>query len=385
MKISESNHRTGSFVALATASPYTAIEQERTLPMKPGVKDIAKQAGVAISTVSHVLNGTAPLSKEVRDRVLQAARRLGYLEQRRVRASISALTDVLLAIPESATPQIDGNLFTVSILNGLRQECERRSIRVVPSISPGVTVDVADIRTLLRSESPQGIILYADDRPELLQALAGLEIPTVLINGEDPSMLVDTVVPANRFAAQQATRYLLQVGHRNILHFTWKRRQTIYQRQVGFVEAFRELGLEPPPGAIIDVGSYRPEHAEAMIDRLFERDGGLGGATAIFCACDSLALGAISGLERHDLHVPDDVSVVGFDDLLHGDLSLRPLTTVHVPVDQLGPTALTVIEQRILTAPASPRAMVRLEIGCRLVQRTTVRPLTATPPTRRSR
>lgn len=341
--------------------------------MKPGVKEIAKQAGVAISTVSHVLNGTAPLSKEVRDRVLQAARQLGYLEQRRVRASISALTDVVLAIPESATPQMDSNMLTVSILNSLRQECERRSIRVVPAVGAGNKVDVAAVRGLLRTESPQGIILYADDRPELLQAIAGFDVPTVLVDGEDPSMTVDTVVPANRFGAQHATRFLLQLGHSNTLHLTWKGRPVIQRRLDGYLDAYREAGLTLPDDAVVDAGAADFAAGAAAVTRLLERDGGLRGATALFCASDNLARGAIEALERQGLSVPDDVSIIGFEDLLPGELSRLPLTSVHVPIDQLAPTALTVIEQRILAVPTSSRAMVRLEIGCRLIQRATVK------------
>jgi DNA-binding LacI/PurR family transcriptional regulator len=342
--------------------------------MKAGVKEIAKQAGVAISTVSHVLNGTAPLSKDVRDRVLQAARQLGYLEQRRVRASISALTDVVLAIAEDATPQIDTNMFTVAILNSLRQECDRRSIRLIPAVGVGQKVDVAAVRDILKAETPQGLILYTDDRPELIQAVAGLGVPTVLINGEDPTMSVDSVVPANRFAGLQATRHLLQLGHRNILHMTWHRRQTIRRRLEGFMDAFREINLPLPADAIIEADSFEPEHAEQLIDRLMARDGGLRGATAIFCASDNLALGTLRALERHGVGVPDNVSVIGFDDIMLGELSRPPLTTIHVPLDQLGPAALGLIEQRIL-ANSPTRAAMRVELGCRLIQRATVRSL----------
>ena len=342
--------------------------------MKAGIKEIAQQAGVAISTVSHVLNGTAPFSKDVRDRVIRAARQLGYLEKRRVRASISALSDLLLAIPEDATPQIDTNLFTVAILNSLRQECDRRSIRVIPIVGVGRTVQIAAIRETLRTETPQGLVLFTDDRPDLLQAIGSLDVAAVLINGEDPSMSVDTVVPANRFAALEATRHLLQLGHRHVLHMTWDGRQTIRHRKDGFLDAFRELGLPIPEGAILTAESFEPEHAEAEVDRLLDRDGGLRGATAIFCASDNLALGALRAFERRGVKVPDDVSIIGFDDIMLGELSRPPLTTVHVPLDQFGPIALSLIEQHIV-ANNPARAALKVEIGCRLIQRATVRPL----------
>ncbi len=327
---------------------------------------------MAVSTVSHALNGTAPISREVRDRIIEIARRMGYLDQRRIKASIATLSVIVLAMPRDAAREVDTNLFTFGILNGLRRECDRRSIRVVASVSETNEIDTAAVREAVRTEGARGVVLMSDDRPEALKQFSDIGVPVVVINGEDPTMSVDTVLPANRYGARLAVEHLLSLGHRNILHMTWPGRATIRRRVDGFRDALRGVeGIGEP--RILEVPSFEPEHAEAAIDRLVASGVGLGGATAVFCAADNLALGVLRALARHGIRVPQDVSVMGFDDTLLGELSQPPLTTIHVPVEQLGPTALRLIEQRLLANdPAMPA--FRVELGCRLTLRGTIAP-----------
>ena len=239
-------------------------------------------AGVAVSTVSHVLNGTASISADVRERVLEAARGLGYLQKRRDKAAIASISEVMLAVPSDVAAQQDVNLVSWTILDALRRHCERRGIRVVPHVAEGSRLDASKLVEGARAANVDGIILFNDDRPEFLSAVRNSGIPAVLINGEDPEMMVDTVTPANRFGAKQATSWLLQLGHRRILHFTFKHRKTIHYRRDGYEDAFREAGLAVPHDLIVELEGYEPVFAEAALAAFLDLHPDQGGVTGDF-------------------------------------------------------------------------------------------------------
>ncbi|MBD8065159.1 LacI family DNA-binding transcriptional regulator [Devosia sp. PTR5] len=342
---------------------------------KVGIKDVAGAADVSVSTVSHVLNGTAPISAEVRARVLDAASDLGYLAKRREKAAIAVIRSILLAVPSDTLPHSQYNLFSWTLLSTLMRECERRSIRVVPLEVDNPVVDAAQLVAEARAQDVDGILLLNEDRPDLLAEIAQSGIPAVLMNGEDQEMQIDSVTPGNRFAARYATNWLISQGHRNILHLTWEGRSTIRRRRDGFLDAFRANGLSLETAYIHHAAGYLPEMGAEAIRRWVDKHQGLGGITAVFCAADNLALGVMTALQQDGFSMPRDLSIVGFDGVALGEFVSPSLTTVSVPLDHIGLSALHLLEQRIVNAAAQPPAH-RLELGCRLTVRKSVRVLT---------
>ncbi|WP_226951148.1 LacI family DNA-binding transcriptional regulator [Rhizobium terrae] len=340
---------------------------------KISLKNVAQDAGVSLSTASHVLNGTAPISVEVRNRVLSSARRLGYLEKRKSRATIATLRTILLAVTSDAAPHSDINLVSWTMLSGLRQECERRSIRLVPFVSGGNRIDAAEVRRMAQSENVDGIVILNDDRPELIRALAASRTPLVVLNGEDPSMLVDTVTGENRFGARQGIEHLLSLGHRRILHLTWKGRTTIRRRYDGYADAHLAAGLSVSPELIVEAEGYEPHQGEQAMRGLIAGDPSLRGATAIFCAADNLALGCLRALSSSGFRIPEDISILGFDDIMPGEFTSPPLSTIQLPSDRLGGAAVGLLEQRLI-ANDPLRPAHRLELGCKLVLRGSIAP-----------
>lgn len=339
-----------------------------------GVKDISLEANVAISTVSHVLNGTAPISVEVRGKVLDAAKRLGYLAKRQAKASIAVIDTILLAVPRDTLPHSEVNLFSWTLLSALMRECERRGIRVLPTEVDTPSVDARRLVNEAESARADGILVLSEDRRNFLRTLAQSGVPAVLINGEDFDMQIDSVTPGNRFAARYATDWLIGQGHRQILHLTWEGRTTIRRRRDGFTDAFAANRLPEEYGHIQLAQGYLPEYGAAAIRAWLDQHRGLGGVTAIFCAADNLALGVMAELDRAGISIPGDVSLVGFDGVALGELTTPRLTTITVPLEQIGTAALHLLEQRIVDADAE-RPAHRLELGCRLTIRDSVRPL----------
>ena len=339
---------------------------------KVGIREVAERAGVALSTVSHVLNGTAPISEEVRMRVLDAARDLGYLARRSARAAIGTLHRILVVAPEDALPDSDVNLVSWTILNALSRDCEARGIRIVP-LALGRDRAVSSIAEAARSANVDGIILLNDDRSSLLEAIRRTGIPAVLINGEDPDMHIDSVTPGNRFAAMKATKRLIALGHKRIAHLTWRGRKTVDRRRDGFLDAFDESGIPRANAIILMADGYEPQHGEAAVSDWLARHPDLEGATAMFCAADNLSFGAVRALHAAGLKVPGHMSVMGFDGVAPSEFHVPPLSTIAIPLDQFGQAALSLLEQQVNSGDAA-RAAHRLELGCEIIERASVAP-----------
>ncbi|WP_316862615.1 LacI family DNA-binding transcriptional regulator [uncultured Cohaesibacter sp.] len=337
---------------------------------KVSIKDVAFRAGVANSTVSHVLNGTASISSEVRARVLTAAKELGYLAKREMKATISVLDTILLAVNEEALPASESNLFSWTILNALSNSCKTRGVKLVPSPAAG-TLEPRQIVETAKAAEADGIIIINEDNSPFLEAVRSSGIPAVLINGEDQEMHMDSVAPGNRFAAKQATNWLISHGHQKIMHLTWNGRMTISRRLDGFLDAVDDHGIAREKAPIVRLEGYDQQFAEDAIYRWLDEHGGMDGVTAVFAASDNLAIGTMKALTARGLSVPDDVSVMGFDGVSLGELVHPPLSTVRVPLEQIGPAALILLEQRILDNNEN-RAAHRLELGCSIIARDSV-------------
>ncbi len=341
-----------------------------------GIREVAERAGVALSTVSHVLNGTAPISDEVRARVLEAARELGYLARRKAKATIGTLNRILMVAPQDALPDSDVNLVSWTILNALTRDCDARGIKIVP-FALGRDRPVSAVAAAAREANVDGIILLNDDRTSLLEAIRKIGMPAVLINGEDPDMHIDSVTPGNRFAAMKATKRLIALGHTRIVHVTWHGRKTVDRRQDGFLDAFDENGIPRENAIILIAKGYEPHHGEVAVSDWLTAHPDRQGATAIFCAADNLAFGAARALQTAGLKIPDNMSIMGFDGVAPTEFHAPPLSTIAIPLDQFGQAALSLLEQRA-NSPVGPRAAHRLELGCEIIERASVAALPGT-------
>ncbi len=337
--------------------------------MKIGVRDIAREAGVAVSTVSHVLNGTASISREVRERVLAVARELGYLDQRRAKATIATMERVVVAFDQSFETSGDAAFRNRALYQGLKRECERRSLKTTVYVSDDIGFDAGKVEEIARTEKASGVILMSSGDQLDLGDLVKTGLSMVIMNGEERLRRADAVVPANSFAAGVAVRYLIEAGHRNVLMLGTTGRDHLAGRRTGFVEAIGALGLELRDAFLAKEDSA--DAGEAALAARLGETGHLGGATAIFCLSDPLAEGALRALSAAGLNVPADVSVIGCD----GIREARPtgLATVSVGYEHLAASALAIMESRLMI-PKTARSCILVEFGSELIVGTTVGP-----------
>ncbi len=164
-------------------------------------------------------------------------------------------------------------------------------------------------------EDPQvaGLLFLTVDDEGMLEATRGFDKPIVLLNGDDPFMRLSSVTPCNRSSARLAAEHLIDLGHQRILFLMRPGRRTIERRYEGWQDALQDHGLPLDEDLIVSVDDWLPElAAQAIASRISAR--GLD-FTAVLAAGDSLAVGAMMGVQQKGFSVPGDVSVVGIDDL----------------------------------------------------------------------
>lgn len=328
---------------------------------KVRLSDVADAAGVSTSTVSRVLSQAPGISPDVRRHVAEAAERLGYLAKGRRAAGpiervllFSRLTDFgALAGP-----------FPTELLAGIGEECARLGIDLtcLPMTDAGVP---ASVRQLARGVAV-GVILQSIDDRSMLDELQRLGVPFVLLNSDFDDAPVDAILPDNERAPQAAARYLRDWGHERALVMYPTIRNTMRLRVASFCDTFTADG-----GVISDSMRIHMPLATPSAELRAHLASAVAAhnPTAIFASVDLLAVAVLGALSELGLRVPDDMSVMGFDDLPLAAVTRPPLTTMSVSRRGLGTLAVRQLIARAET-PAAPN--VRIVQRAPLIERRSV-------------
>ena len=341
------------------------------------IADVADAAGVSTGTVSAVLNARPTVRAQTRSRVLETIDRLGY----RPSASAQRLGG-RGAGPTSFPPSVGivvkeiDNPFYAEVIRGAGDALDAEGYVPFICASGGDFRKEGLVIDSLRGRDVRGVIvapvLDADADLSHLFLLRRSGFPFVLLETV-PGLTTNVVSVDNVAAEREAVRHLLELGHERIAHFAgpaYTRHSA--DRQLGFETAFSQSPLPLPEGAVVPAGSRFADGYEAGL-----RHFGGGGArpTAVACFNDLVALGLVRALTELGLRVPEDVSVVGFDDVPAATQTALPLTTVHVPQRAMGRRAVEVILGR-LGAPDGDAETVAVTLDAHLELRAT----TAPPP-----
>ncbi|MFE4214473.1 LacI family DNA-binding transcriptional regulator [Streptomyces sp. NPDC056844] len=316
---------------------------------RPRIKDVARHAGVSEKTVSNVINDYVHVSERTRRVVREAIEDLGYrvnLAGRHLRKGRTGI--IALVVPELDVP------YFAELARHVIREAEQLSLTVLIHQSGADREHELAALAGFGSDFVDGIILSplaltADD----LRQRAGVP-PTVLL-GELLEEGADHVAIDNEKAARQATEHLIGLGRRNILAVGGHEAPglgTAEARTRGYLAALAEAGLTHHPDALLAVDDFRmPDGARAVTRAL---DAGLR-PDGLLCLNDQLALGALRALHEHGLRVPEDVAVIGFDDVEGGRFSVPTLSTVAPDKAAVARVAVQLLHHRIEEAAQTPR------------------------------
>ncbi|SDK03981.1 LacI family DNA-binding transcriptional regulator [Streptomyces indicus] len=316
--------------------------------MTARLADIAAQAGVSEATVSRVLNGKPGVAATTRESVLAALDVLGYERPVRLKQRSAGLVGLI-------TPELDNPIFP-AFAQVIGQALTRQGYTpVLATQTPGGSTE-DELTEMLVARGVSGIIfvsgLHADTTADTQRydALRAQGVPHVLINGFSPHVKAPFVSPDDRAAMDLAVTHLSALGHRRIGLALGPKRFVPVQRKIeGFVGAMHgRLGLaESETDLLIQHSLYTLEGGQAAASALLDRD-----CTAIVCASDMMALGAIRTARQRGLRVPGDLSVVGFDDSPLIAFTDPPLTTIRQPVPAMGQAAVRALLEEIDGTPA---------------------------------
>jgi LacI family transcriptional regulator len=319
--------------------------------------EIARLAGVSQSTVSRVLNGSAVVASDKRDAVLRVMEELNYRPNAAAQELVSGKTYTIGVLTRHL-----GSPYFGEILRGIAQGIQSSSY--YPIIALGGEMANEDIKALelLLARRVDGLILQVSKQlsDEYLYELAG-ELPLVLIGRQIPHMEKQCVTINNIKGAYMATAYLIDKGHTMIAHIggRFSLIDAIERRQ-GFQQAMADNGLEVIPELIVE-GDFGEASGTWAVDTLLSRRKKYP-FTAIFIANDQMALGANLGLFNRQVNVPNEISLIGFDDLPPSQYMTPPLTSIRQPAHYMGVVGaqaiLTMLSGERFTIPDLPLELV---------------------------
>jgi DNA-binding LacI/PurR family transcriptional regulator len=306
--------------------------------------DIAKLAGVSRTTVSFVLNGVTDMriSEDTRQRVLDAAKQLNYHPDANARRMVSGRTHVIGFVVRENPEQVFTDHFLTQLLNGLSHSTAANGYRMLfEAVPPALKRDVYS--GLIRERHVDGIVLSAPmfGDKELLR-LHEEGTPIVLI-GQLPETDIPFVDVDNVGGGMIATQHLIDLGHRHIGLITNSpvSYSSAAARLEGYHRALSQSGIDYDESNV-RYGNMTPCSGNRAMQELLAL---VPRPTAVFVASDTVALGAIQAIRQQGLRIPEDISLIGFDDLALVEFIEPPLTTVHVPAYDIGRTAAELLIQ----------------------------------------
>jgi DNA-binding LacI/PurR family transcriptional regulator len=325
-------------------------------------REIAKRAGVSISTVSRVLSNAAGISEAVQQRVLAAADELGYQRNESKRSSKIQNVSLLTSLP--LAPSIDP--FHADVLNGVEAACGQEGIHLSYATFSNGSSNATLVFERLRQKPVDALLLLSIDDSALIAQIQTMNLPTVMINVDRRELPIDTFLPDNRQGALLAMRHLIAHGHRRILHITWTKRRTIQRRFEAYQAALAEASIAYDPQLVVEIQINAETTYEEMKRRLAE---GKPDFTAVFCANDLAAMGFMRAAQEAGLRIPQDVSVIGFDDIATAAFLSPPLTTIRIEAAELAALAVRRLLDRAATPNLTP---IRVSLSCQLSERQSV-------------
>jgi DNA-binding LacI/PurR family transcriptional regulator len=294
--------------------------------MRVTMKDVARAAGVSVTTVSLVLNDAPGIAQATRERVRGVIRDLGYTPNDQARRLFSGRTGTL-AFVMPPWPAAFADPYFIEMMRGTLEALRDRGYEMLLEISDARFLEHELWKRLFESKRIDGLLVATPylDQSYLLE-LGNPRFPTLLVNGERPDLpRLDFVGYADLPCGETATDYLIGLGHRRIAHISGPANQaSALRRAEGYRNALVRAGI-PYRADWVQNGEFLPLEGRDALDRILSLPGEK--PTAYFCANDTMALSVITHLQERGIRVPEDVSVIGVDDSEAAGRSVPGLTT----------------------------------------------------------
>jgi LacI family transcriptional regulator len=340
------------------------------------IKDVAREAKVSVATVSRVINGSGPVSEDTRRLIHEVASRMRYVPHSGARSLITSKTDTLGVL----LPDLYGEFFS-EVIRGMDTTAQGAGFHLLISRSYSDKVGIETAMRAMRGRVDGVVVMSPDLDAESLSNLPST-IPVVLLCSVSRGNEVDSLTIQNCRGAREMVSDLVVRGHRRVAIIKGSpRNYDAAERLRGYRMALREAGIAPEPtlereGDFTEAGGYA---AALELLELKNRP------TAIFAANDSMAIGALSALRESGVRVPEDMAVAGFDDIPLARFMDPPLSSVHVPIRELGARAVEILLHGVTNKNDHARRRERVSTELVIRRSTGGDPAERPPPRKRKR
>lgn len=308
------------------------------------IRDVARESGVSVATVSYVLNnGPRQVRAETRQRVLEVMHRLDYHPNAMARGLVRRRMHTLGVLFGQVEPAVVTNPYAAAVLQGILTSCADLGYNV--TLFPRAWQNTRDSVAPFRDRRTDGVLVVAPlTGSDVVSSLASFGLPLVVISSPSPVPGVPSIDIDNKRGARLAVEHLIGLGHTRIAHIAGdETHASVSKRRQGFLSTLMEAGLSAPEEYLIS-SHYSREHSLPIARRLLSQKQR---PTAIFAGNDMIAVAVLEAARELDILVPEELSVVGFDDLPMASHVTPQLTTVRQPLAVLGERATRLLVQRI--------------------------------------
>lgn len=323
----------------------------RKNPARSDIRAVAKAAGVSISTVSRVINNSKPVSDTLRERVLRAVEKSNYVPNHTARSMVFRRTKTIGIV----IPEVSAAFHSIALASIMNELGRTNRQALVCTVSDDWADEIRYLDLLSRGIADGVILMQETQNARIRTALSTITIPVVLASIEIDKLHFPSVGIDDMQAAFEATSHLISLGHRRIGLIAGSELTVGDYRTRGYRAALEKSGLSFDEGRIVH-GVYSARSGYDAAKLIMERHAD---TTAIFAVSDEMAIGAMRYLKDMGKRIPEDISVIGFDDIDMAAFSDPPLSTVRQPIQEIGKQAAALLLS-ILEGHEPPRRRILL-------------------------
>ena len=301
---------------------------------------VAERAGVSVNTASRAINNKPDISKETKKRILQIAKELGYIRNAAAVALRTKKTGTIGAVIAD-----NRNPFYAEVLNGIEEAAREKNYHIILANTQRNYQKEEEVINLLLAKRVDGLLITpVQDRDDDIKNLIDANIPFVVVGRDFENIEVDAVYNDEVKGGFLATEYLIKKGHKKIASINgFLHKSPAKGRLEGYKKALKKYGI-PFDDALVTVGDIDVKDGYERTKQLLEK--GLN-FTAIFAYNDMMAFGAMQAIKEKGLRIPEDIGLVGYDDIPFASLISPPLTTIRLKKQDLGVESVKLLLSRI--------------------------------------
>ena len=301
------------------------------------MSDIAKDMGISTVSVSKAISGKDGVSDELREKILKRAQELGYQYSKN---KVSQTTDSKTIGVLVADKFINDEAFYSKMYQNIVMELTKADSYGMMEIIPRESVKKGIPPIVLQNDKVDGLILLGHLPAKYIKQIQEYHLPMVCLDFYDDRIKEDSVISDNIYGACQITRYLIDQGHTQIGFIgSYHQTSSIMDRYIGYYKAMVQEDLPIYKEWILEDRDEDGKYIDIQFPKQMP--------TAFVCNCDDVAFNVIKTLKKQGYHVPEDISIVGFDNSIHAELSSPKITTFDVNVDSMVKNAVDIILRKV--------------------------------------